>query len=704
MASKDVEIKVKVNVEGEESLKNLQTFLTKIESEPVQLNIETKTDALKKIKDFKDSLDDVGKAGKEGGDKASKGIRSIGDALKTLGIVTIIFEGFQKLKEAFLANGQVAEKFQIVTAILNKVLSDLVNLVVNNVSTFTDFFSNPLKYVKEFSEIVDKYVLEKVKDIITGFGLLGSALNKLFKGDFEGALKDAQEGLIKTNVILNVGRDAINGISKAVSTATDSLSKYAKETINAATANVKLLNSAQELAAQAEKRLVKLETLAEKERQIRDDESVSIEERIAANDRLIKINQERLKQAKIAGDAAVLEAKQNLALNNSKENRIALINAEAAALSKSNSIQTDITETVTEGNNLRKDELELIQMGIKGNNDRTASEKAFTASLEKETIKRLKLEREALDESFKIEEQRLLNKLNSLKKGTLAYVETEEELKNLRSIYSQQTIKNDKDTTKANEDNQKASLDFRINNLKDFIGLTLSGYDEYKALLTEQEEQIKNNTNLTEQQKTEALRANALARLEIERQSLQDKIDVGQKALDAVIGFTNQESDVNKAALILKQVLAAAELALDIKSTIALAKETAKKATLKGAEATVDSASGLAKTAAALPFPGNIPLIIGYAAQALGIITAVKAAVSKAGGNSPSVSNNSATAASIPQVTLVGQGNNLNSNVPQQQQPIPNIQNNVTVKAVVSETEITNSQEFINKVKNSASI
>ena len=52
------------------------------------------------------------------------------------------------------------------------------------------------------------------------------------------------------------------------------------------------------------------------------------------------------------------------------------------------------------------------------------------------------------------------------------------------------------------------------------------------------------------------------------------------------------------------------------------------KMALNVAEATGDTAKGLAKTTSAAPFPANIPLIIGFAAQVAGIISTIKKAAS----------------------------------------------------------------------------
>lgn len=83
------------------------------------------------------------------------------------------------------------------------------------------------------------------------------------------------------------------------------------------------------------------------------------------------------------------------------------------------------------------------------------------------------------------------------------------------------------------------------------------------------------------------------------------------------------ETKLGKAMLVAKQIQAARELAIEIGKTISFSAQA-------GARSTVAIAEGTAQTAK-VGFPQNIPLLIGYAAQAAGIISAIKSATSAAG-------------------------------------------------------------------------
>ena len=94
------------------------------------------------------------------------------------------------------------------------------------------------------------------------------------------------------------------------------------------------------------------------------------------------------------------------------------------------------------------------------------------------------------------------------------------------------------------------------------------------------------------------------------------------QALNDLINIAGQETKVGQALLIAKQGLALKELVMQATKTISFAK-------LSAAESIVAIQSGAAQTAK-VGFPQNIPLLIGYAAQAAGILSSIKGAVSGA--------------------------------------------------------------------------
>ena len=157
------------------------------------------------------------------------------------------------------------------------------------------------------------------------------------------------------------------------------------------------------------------------------------------------------------------------------------------------------------------------------------------------------------------------------------------------------------------------------------------------------------------------------------------------------------ETKLGKAMLVAKQIQSARELAIEVGKTISFASQASARSTVAIAEGTAQTAK--------VGFPQNIPLLIGYAAQAAGIIGAVRQAISSSG---------------IPQATpaFVPAFQN---NSPQIVQTLPNIdplgrdqasqlaeviggQQNRPIRAYVVSNDVTSAQSLDRNIVEGASI
>jgi hypothetical protein len=134
-----------------------------------------------------------------------------------------------------------------------------------------------------------------------------------------------------------------------------------------------------------------------------------------------------------------------------------------------------------------------------------------------------------------------------------------------------------------------------------------------------------------------------------ERETELESQNIKLKALQDLTSIAGAETKVGQALLIAKNVLLAKELIIEASKTLSFA-------TQAGARSTIAVAEGVAQTAK-VGFPQNIPLLIGYAAQAAGIISAISAATSKAKagavGGGGSISAATQQSASAPSFNLV---------------------------------------------------
>lgn len=150
----------------------------------------------------------------------------------------------------------------------------------------------------------------------------------------------------------------------------------------------------------------------------------------------------------------------------------------------------------------------------------------------------------------------------------------------------------------------------------------------------------------------------------LEEQLEQQKRASKMQTIDTIIGLTNKETALGKAALLAKQFLVAQEFILNAKSQIANAKKALSDAATTGAQAGVEVAGSVGKAANSAPPPFNIPFIVSAIATGAGIISSVKQAIGATksaasqagagGGAMPSLSAPTTAASSPPAFNIVG--------------------------------------------------
>ena len=310
----------KLKLDYQEAAKNLDEFqkeYSKLEKQVQDQNNATS----KSIKNIEKSSS-----------SAAKGIKGIGTALKAVGIGLAI-AAFTKLTEVFNQNQKVTDFFSATFETLSIAFNDFFKFLDKNISTASGFidkiFGNEVvQKIAEFSRLIGVKLVTRIKNLIQGIGGLGSAVAKVFSGDFLGAYETA------TSAVNNLG-DALLGnvqetaqMDKAISDVTGKISNYVKSTIDAAKSTVEL-NKQAEVAAVINQGLIeKYDRQAEQLRQIRDDETKTFEERIAANEELGRVLDEQSEKMLENVDITIAAAQAEYDKNKNQENYIALLEAQ----------------------------------------------------------------------------------------------------------------------------------------------------------------------------------------------------------------------------------------------------------------------------------------------------------------------------------------------------------------------------------------
>ena len=324
------------------------------------LELEVKSNVGTVTKDVEGLGKATGKA--SGGFKRLGGvIKGMGAALKAAGIGLIVAL-IAKLMEVFSKNQKVLDTFNTAMTALNIAFNDLFNFLSENVSKFTGFFKSifedPKQALLDFSEMIQNNLIERFNSLLDTFGYVGSALSSLFKGNFSEAADFAKmAGKELVDVATGVD-DSFDKVVDTVTEAVDVVSNYTKETIKQAAAITETNKAAQRAAVEFAKLNAQYLKDAEIQRQIRDDETKTFQERIAANEKLNEILEKQQtaqkEQIQIQIDAA--QAQYNI--NASDENFIALQEQKVAMLELEETITGQLSEQKTNQVSLEKELLE----------------------------------------------------------------------------------------------------------------------------------------------------------------------------------------------------------------------------------------------------------------------------------------------------------------------------------------------------------
>jgi hypothetical protein len=439
--------------------------------------IKNVDDLKKGMQNVQKETEDIGKSAKN----AEKGVKSIGNGFKAVGLaikamgIGLLLEAFAILKDVFSQNQKVADSFATAIGALSIAFNDLVKFLIGNLpklaNLFKDAFDNPQKYLKSFGESIKENLMERFQSTIDLAGYLGEVFQKLFQRDFAGAIESAKKAGKEYVDTLTGINNTVDRAGEAVTNIAKSIGDYAKETINAAAANVELQKAAEIAAARQAKLVEKYDRDAEKQRQIRDNDLLSIQDRIKANDELkgvLDLQAEAMNKL-AAKQKEAAEATYNL--NKSTANKIALINAEANELGVLAQVEGLRSEQKSNEVSLSKELIELKQTDIDATAQLALENKKFNASLKDDNIGRLNAEREILLAEQETERQRLQLKIDSAAEGTQARIDAEIEYKTRMQEIGNEIKQNEKETAKQTVERERAVANAKLDIAQNTLAL-----------------------------------------------------------------------------------------------------------------------------------------------------------------------------------------------------------------------------------------
>lgn len=292
---------------------------------------------LEKVKQTQKEMSDQFKAGFEAAEKGAKGAskgmtgfgNSIGGVLKSLGLVAIAAEVFMFIKDLLMKNQAVMDAFNTATIAFEILLKKLFDAVGNLVEPMKAAFSDPKQAVLDLWEAIKENIANRIEGLANQFTALGAIIQGVFDRDLD-AIKEAGKDFATATIQVATGLDEVQQAA-----AVDSLKNFAVDvkeaTVSAveqADALVKLRNEVKLLEADQRALILVRQKEAEEQRQIRDDVTKTLAERIEANEKLGAIQAKQLEEETAIAEKRIELAERELALDkNNVDLQVALKDA-----------------------------------------------------------------------------------------------------------------------------------------------------------------------------------------------------------------------------------------------------------------------------------------------------------------------------------------------------------------------------------------
>jgi len=744
MSTIQTETNIKVNVDTKSAQQEVEKLTDQINDlksayENATEGSEEQADALKKLtkaeKDLEKtqnglnkSIDENAKATKE----SKKSSSTFLDTLKAFSVVGAITSAFGFLKDSLMKNQKVADAVGAVFTTIDNVMSALVEVITNvieKVSKSSNGFDALGKVIMGMITIA----ITPLKLAFGGISLFIQEAQLAWEQSFFGddnpetikklneKISETKEGLKETaNDAINAGKDIVNNFGDAVTSVGDVISGVVegaskinvKAIYENAKATTQLKNSAELASASLQGVVEEYDRQAEKLRQIRDDDSNSIVDRIKANEDLGKV------------------------LSNQQEAMLALANqkiASAKAELSANSSSIELQKKVIEAENERKGVLAQItglqseqkMNAIALNKELIAMNKALADSdhellvgrqtanaelMKDELAKNQELQR-IRDEDRVRELARLQSNIDSYKDGTQAKVDAqiaynakkqELDLADATSQAERDAINKQRETDERTQRDANITSEYALK--KQLIDLDLvNAYDKSAKLIeiarletASQLEQL----NIQRDAEIADAEAKGLATTEIRQryalkaQTINTQLAKSEKDLAKARIQANVEAG-DSIANSLSQLSQLMGEQTGVGKALAVASTTIS--TITGAQKAYESAQSLPFGLGAVIGPINAGIAIATGIMNVKKILSVKVPNATGGTGGASLPSNSAT--SNPTPPLPPQ---MGTTLMNQEQV--NAMGNVSARAYVVESDVTGSQERIERLNRASKI
>ena len=610
---------------------------------------------LEKVKQTQKEMGDQFKAGFEAAEKgaknAGKGMKgfggSIGGVLKSLGLIAVAMEVFMFLKDLLMKNQKVVDTLAIAFKFIEVLFGKLTNAIEPMGKVLMDAFENPQQAIKDLiSGVFNRFITS-----IKGIGVVAEGVGIQIKGAFtldwdevQRGLKQTAQGLVQVATAMDIEQQNafVDGIVEAGTEALDTATK-----IESLRKEVKLAEAQQGLL------MLQYQREAELQRQIRDDVSLTIEERQAANKALGEIldeqSQEELKLADKRLELALLEQSTN---KDSIDAEIEVINARKEIADINERITGQRSEQLTNENALKKEGIDISKERIKILEEEAEAEKVAAFKIAEGKAEAQKVLDDYLAERESLSKEGMIQKEID---DALAVEEAKFQAA-VQAAQEQGVLLEELDALELAREEERLRLENEIK-------------EKYAQEDLEREKEIADALAKVEDDNVKAVKEAENAK----RKLREDALNAAGSVLGALDQLVAASGNNSKEAVALQKTLAVAQIAID----------------------TAKAISGAIAQAQTVPYPGNLVAIAtGVAAVVAGIASAVSTL------NTANVPGGSAATPTAPQVATAPAIQQATAGTTElggveQAQLAP-------IQAYVVETEVTGNQNNVNQIESQA--
>lgn len=459
-------------------------------AEKVTIELEAKTGkAENNINDVVDSIKDLNKSFVEANESnkkslksltkgtkvLAKGFKGVGLAMKATGFA-IIMKVVDKVSEALMRNQQVADTVETVftaIGIVFKQITDVLIDVFKSVSDATNGFDALQKVLGGALSISINLVVGAIQGMMLGVKKAQLAWEESFLGDGDPdtikrlnlEIEEVGNKLDETgNRIKKAGSDIADnfveavgevgslaeGVAVGVSDAIDKID--VKSALSQAKRVVQNKKNYGLLESQSQRLIEQYDLEAETQRQIRDDDRKTVEERIKANDELLNVLNKQASEEKKAIDARISALNEQVRLegeSNELTKELFDLNTELIAIDAK--VAGFKSEQLVNQAGLQKEILEITNSQKNADAELNANKNQFEVEQIENDLARLERQKLLNEEETKSEEKRLTEKRSLYKKGTIAFQEAQNELDAFQQASGQKQIIIDKQIAKEKE-------------------------------------------------------------------------------------------------------------------------------------------------------------------------------------------------------------------------------------------------------------